>query len=171
MVSHERRAGRRVRYTGGALSYYDPDGDLELREWPFPDPTGPRKVLAGFTMADVVTIPSHLSVREVRTYMAVEAAADLAAPDASAPTAVDERGRSAQTFIVDVVVRRGEQERRALAAGRDIYAVSAPLAVEAVHRILTGRTKTTGVASAGEIFDAADFLRSLSGHLAFERRG
>ena len=32
VVSHERRAGRRVRYTGGALSYYDPDGDLELRD-------------------------------------------------------------------------------------------------------------------------------------------
>jgi hypothetical protein len=102
--------------------------------------------------------------------MAVEAADDLAAPNASAPSAVDERGRSAQTFVVDVIVRRGDQERRAVASGQDIYAISAPLAVEAVHRILTGRTKTSGVASAGEIFDAADFLRSLAPHLAFERR-
>ncbi|MGW3818237.1 saccharopine dehydrogenase, partial [Streptomyces sp. NPDC005046] len=31
---------------------------------------------------------------------------------------------------------------------------------EAVDRILTGRTRTVGVASAGEIFDAVDFLRA-----------
>jgi len=66
---------------------------------------------------------------------------------------------------VDVVVRSGGAERRAHAVGQDIYAVSAPLAVEAVERILTGRTRTTGVASAGEIFDAPGFLRALSPHV------
>ena len=58
-------------------------------------------------MADVVTIPSHLAVPEVRTYMTAEAARDLSAPDPPAPAAVDERGRSAQTFVVDVVVASG----------------------------------------------------------------
>lgn len=167
VVSRERRDGQRVRFSDGALSYYDADGGLETTEWVFPAPTGPRKVLAEFTMADVVTIPSHLSVSEVRNYMTVEAAGDLAAADASAPVAVDERGRSAQTFVVEVLVRRGEQERRASASGQDIYAVSAPLAVEAVERILTGRTRTSGVAAAGEIFDAADFLRALAPHVVF----
>ncbi|MEU4835634.1 hypothetical protein [Streptosporangium sp. NPDC023615] len=52
------------------------------------------------------------------------------------------------------------------AAGQDIYAVSAPLAVEAVDRVLTGRTRTVGVASAGAAFDAPDFLRALSPHLS-----
>ncbi len=104
-------------------------------------------------MADVVTVPSHLAVPEVRTYMTAKAAADLSDPAPSAPTAVDERGRSAQTFVVDVLVRAGGQERRVVAAGQDIYAISAPLAVEAVDRILTGRTRTTGVASAGAAFD------------------
>jgi hypothetical protein len=121
-------------------------------------------------MADVVTVPSHLAVPEVRTYMTTEAAGDLAAPDTPAPTAVDERGRSAQTFLVDVVVRCGGAERRAVARGRDIYAVTAPLVVEAVDRILTGRTRTAGVASAGEIFDAAGFLRALSPHVCLELR-
>jgi hypothetical protein len=69
-----------------------------------------------------------------------------AAPDTPAPPAVDAHGRSAQTFLVDVVVRRGDRERRAVARGQDIYAVTAPLAVEAVDRILTGRTNTVGVA-------------------------
>jgi hypothetical protein len=158
-VSRQRRNGRRVRYAGGRLEFRD-DAPPTL-EWPFPDPLGTRTVIGEFTMADVVTIPSHLAVPEVITYMTAEAARDLSAPDPPVPATVDERGRSAQTFVVDVIVRSGGAERRAAAGGQDIYAVTAPLAVEAVRRILAGQTRTTGVASAGEIFDAADFLRSL----------
>ncbi|MGW5262849.1 saccharopine dehydrogenase family protein [Microbispora sp. NPDC004025] len=165
-VSGQRRAGRRVRYRNGQLEYHH--DDLPTLEWPFPGPMGPRAVIGEFTMADVVTIPSHLSIPDVRTYMTVEAARDLSAPDTPAPAPVDRHGRSAQTFLVDVVVRSGGAERRAVATGQDIYAVTAPLAVEAVDRILTGRTRTDGVASAGEIFDAPDFLRALSPHISLE---
>jgi hypothetical protein len=165
-VSRERRDGRRVRFTRGRLEY-SRDAAPTLR-WPFPDPMGPRSVVGEFSMADVVTVPSHLAIPEVRNYMTVEAARDLSAPDTPAPIAVDEHGRSAQTFLVDAVVRSEGIERRAVARGQDIYAVSAPLAVEAVDRILSGRTRTVGVASAGEIFDAVDFIRSLSTHLTLE---
>jgi hypothetical protein len=163
-VSDGRRGGRRVRFTGGRLEYHD-DSRPTL-QWPFPEPLGSQQVIGEFTMADVVTVPSHLAVPEVQTYMTATAAADLAAPTASAPTAVDDRGRSAQTFVVDVLVRSGGTERRLTASGQDIYAISAPLAVEAVDRILTGRTLTTGVVSAGAAFDAPDFLRALSRYLA-----
>ncbi|MFI1722718.1 saccharopine dehydrogenase family protein [Streptomyces sp. NPDC020489] len=165
-VSHGRRGGRRVQHTGGRLEYHDEPP--RVLKWHFPEPMGIRDVMAEFTMADVVTIPSHLAVPEVSTHMAVEAARELAAPDTPAPAAADDQGRSDQTFVVDAVVRSGGTERRAVARGRDIYAVTAPLAVEAVHRILTGRTRTVGVASAGEIFDAADFLHALSDHLSVE---
>ena len=165
-VSRQRRDGRGIRYTNGHLEYHE---DIPpTLEWPFPDPMGPRAVIGEFTMADVVTVPSHLPIPEVRTYMTVEAAKDLSDPDTPAPTAADKHGRSAQTFLVDAVVRTGGRERRAVAKGRDIYAVTAPLAVEAIDRILTGRTKATGVASAGEIFDAPDFLRALSPHIDLE---
>ncbi|MEV4749156.1 hypothetical protein AB0K21_22490 [Streptosporangium sp. NPDC049248] len=65
-------------------------------------------------------------------------------------------------------LQRGGAGRRAEVAGQDIYAISAPLAVEAVDRILilTGRTRTAGVASAGAVFDAPDFLRALSSQLS-----
>ncbi|MGW3617198.1 saccharopine dehydrogenase NADP-binding domain-containing protein [Micromonospora arida] len=159
VVSRERRAGRRVRYTEGRLEYHS-GGELPRVDWDFPAPLGRRTVLGEFTMADVVTIPRHLVIPEVRTYMTVDATTDLAA--AAAPVAVDGLGRSAQTFTVDVIVRRGDARRRVVASGRDIYAVSAPLAVEAVRRVLDGRTRTSGVASAGEMFDAPDFLRALS---------
>jgi NAD(P)-dependent dehydrogenase (short-subunit alcohol dehydrogenase family) len=167
-VSRQRRGGRRVRYTNGRLEYHH--DDPPTLEWPFPDPMGPRAVIGEFTMADVVTVPSHLSIPEVRTYMTVEAARDVLALDTPAPIAADKRGRSAQTFLVDVVVRSGGSERHAVARGQDIYAVTAPLVVEAVDRILTGRTMMVGVAAAGEIFDAPDFLHALSSHISLELR-
>ncbi|MFC9977440.1 saccharopine dehydrogenase NADP-binding domain-containing protein [Spirillospora sp. NPDC127200] len=165
-VSQERRDGRRVRYAGGRLEYHQEE--LPSLKWTFPEPVGVRSVIGEFSMADVVTIPSHVDVPRLHSYMTAEAVGDLSAPDTPAPAAADERGRSDQRFLVDVVVRSGGQERRATASGQDIYAITAPLAVEAVDRILTGRIRTTGVASAGQIFDAADFLRALSAHLSFE---
>ncbi|MFE3497677.1 saccharopine dehydrogenase family protein [Streptomyces sp. NPDC059169] len=165
-VSRQRRGGRRVVHTNGRLEHrHDAP---PTTEWSFPDPMGTRPVIGEFTMADVVTLPSHLSIPDVRTYMTVEAAGDIAAPDTPTPAAVDERGRSAQTFLVDVVLRSGDAERRAVARGRDIYAVTAPLVVEALDRILTGRINAVGVASAGKIFDALDFLRALSPYITVE---
>ncbi|MGW0938259.1 saccharopine dehydrogenase NADP-binding domain-containing protein [Streptomyces sp. NPDC002666] len=168
-VSHDRRAGRRVRFTDGALRYHR--DEVTRGEWLFPEPLGRRAVIEEFTMADVVTVPSHVKVPEVRTHMSVEAAGDLAGEDTPAPEAVDALGRSDQTFVVDVVVRADGVERRATARGQDIYAVTAPLAVEAVARILTGRTRTAGVASAGAMFDAADFLRALAPYVTVELPG
>ncbi|MGW9072048.1 saccharopine dehydrogenase family protein [Streptomyces yangpuensis] len=162
-VSRERRGERRLRYTAGQWEYRT-DAPPTL-EWPFPQPTGPRPVIGEFTMADVVTVPTHLSVPEVTTYMTANAVQDIAAPATPAPAAADESGRSDQTFVVDAVVRRGGVERRAVAHGQDIYAVTAPLVVEALERVLTGRTRTVGVAAAGEMFDAPDFLRALSPHV------
>ncbi|GAA1565986.1 hypothetical protein GCM10009804_23380 [Kribbella hippodromi] len=158
-VSHERRGGRRVRFTDGQLRYHQ-DAPVHL-DWTFPEPLGRRRVIAEFSMADIVTIPSHIDVSEVRSLMTVDAAADLADPNTPAPVAVDALGRSEQTFVVDVRVHTGGVERRAIARGQDIYAISAPLAVEAVQRLLDGRTRSTGVASAGAMFDAADFLNAL----------
>ncbi|SED50814.1 Saccharopine dehydrogenase NADP binding domain-containing protein [Amycolatopsis tolypomycina] len=158
-VSRERRGSKRIRYAGGRLEHRD--DALPTSEWAFPEPLGTRPVFGEFSMADIVTIPRHLRVRDVTSYMTVDAAQGLAA--------AGERD-AAETFVVDVVVRTGDEERRIVARGEDIYAVSAPLAVEAVDRILTGRTKVKGVATAGEMFDAADFLRALAPHITVEHR-
>ncbi|MEU8434156.1 saccharopine dehydrogenase NADP-binding domain-containing protein [Streptomyces sp. NPDC029216] len=165
-VSRERRGDVRLRYRGGQ---WERRADAApTLEWAFPEPVGPREVIGEFTMADVVTVPHHLPIPDVTTYMTAEAVRDIAAPQTPAPTATDENGRSDQTFLVDVVVRSGGAERRATAGGRDIYAVTAPLAVEALERVLTGRTRAVGVASAGEIFDAPDFLHALAPHVVFD---
>ncbi|MEV0586703.1 saccharopine dehydrogenase NADP-binding domain-containing protein [Nonomuraea sp. NPDC050310] len=162
-VSHERRAGRRVRFAGGALQYHD--DAVTQQDWSFPEPLGRRPVVAEFSMADIVTVPSHLPVPEVRTYMTLEAARDLADQSTPAPAAVDDLGRSDQTFVVDVLVTSGGEQRRATARGQDIYAITAPLVVEALDRVLSGRVRASGVASAGAMFDAPDFLRSLEPYL------
>ncbi|MFD7461266.1 MULTISPECIES: saccharopine dehydrogenase family protein [unclassified Streptomyces] len=165
-VSRERRGERRLRFANGQWEYRT-DAPPAL-EWRFPEPTGPQPVIGEFTMADVVTVSSHLSIPDVTTYMTVQAVRDVASPDTPTPSAADENGRSGQTFVIDAVVRSGGAERRATAHGQDIYAVTAPLVVEALDRVLTGRTRTVGVAAAGEMFDAPDFLRSLSPHITLE---
>jgi hypothetical protein len=159
-VSARRRNGRRIAYTGGRLQFRA--GDAPRAEWTFPAPVGTRPVIGEVTMADSATIPTHLSTPEIVTYMSGNALDDLSAPGGSGPVAVDDRGRSAQTFMVEVVARADGSQRRAVASGQDIYAVTAPLVVEAAGRILAGTGDAPGVASVGARFDAGDFLRALS---------
>jgi hypothetical protein len=155
----QRGAGRLLCYRDGRLDYYNEAPPTST--WAFPAPLGEQPVIGEFNLADVATIPSHLKIPTVRGYLPLNAIADATSPDTPAPVAVDDRGRSAQRFVVDVVVRGGGAERRACAHGQDAYAITAPLAVEAVHRILSGRGSTVGVAAAGALFDAAEFLHAL----------
>jgi short subunit dehydrogenase-like uncharacterized protein len=159
-VSRQRRQGRRVLYTNGRLAYRAGDA-RRVVDWTFPASVGEQAVVPEFTMADSVTIPRHIRTPEIRTYMTLAAVRDLQDPDSPPPVAADERGRSAQTFLVDVAVRSGGRQRRAVAAGRDIYAISAPLAVEATERVVGGLVDRTGALAPGEAFDAADLLRAL----------
>jgi hypothetical protein len=78
--------------------------------------------------------------------------------DAKPATSVQ---RKASYFAVSANPREVADWRRMAARGRDIYAVTAPIVVEAAERILGGRSRAAGVVTAGEIFDAEDFLRSL----------
>src|SRR3546814_1160071 len=94
--------------------------------------------------------------------MIVEPLADLRDPKTPAPVAADDRGRSAQRVMMQVTARSGGSRRRVTAAGRDIYAITAPIVVEAATRIVAGRVRTpTGALAAGQLFDAGDFLRAL----------
>jgi NAD(P)-dependent dehydrogenase (short-subunit alcohol dehydrogenase family) len=158
-VSRQRRAGRRVVFTRGRMEYRTDDAPIV--DWTFPAPMGRQPVVGEFTMADTVTISRHLKTPEIRSYMTVAAVKDVSDPDVPPPVPADESGRSSQTFLVDVIARLGTEERRAVARGRDIYAISAPIVVEATERIVSGRAEMKGVVAAGEVFDARDFLRSL----------
>ncbi len=159
-VSRQRRGGRRVRYAGGRLEFRD--DALPTLEWPFPAPLGTRTVIGEFTMADVVTIPSHLAVPEVRTYMTAEAASGPGGAGRRrhrprSTSAAGPRRPSSSTSSCAPAARSAAPRR----PGRTSTPSARRSRWRRSDRILAGRTRTTGVASAGEIFDAADFLRSL----------
>ncbi|WP_406289251.1 saccharopine dehydrogenase family protein [Embleya sp. NBC_00896] len=152
-------AGQHLVFTGGRLVPFS--YSQEVSAWEFAPPLGKQQVNE-FSTADQVTIPRHVRTPEVRAVMNVAALDDVRSADTPAPTPADDSGRSAQTFVVEAIVRNGGQERRAVAGGRDIYAITAPIVVEAAERILTGRYTTTGTVAAGETFDATSFLTALT---------
>jgi short subunit dehydrogenase-like uncharacterized protein len=155
----ERNHHRRLVVSNGRLV---PLADVPAtRDWIFPAPFGVHAMVA-VPLSETITISHHLRVRELHSYMSRSALDDIRAPDTPAPVASDASGRSAQRFAMDVVVRRGDEIRSALASGRDIYAFTAPLVAEALERILDGRCRATGVTTAGEAFDAQDVLDALA---------
>jgi hypothetical protein len=129
--------------------------------WDFPDPFG-RQDVSETPLSEVPVIARHLRAASLRTYLNNAPLRDLRDPTTPPPDATDEKGRSAQTFLVDVVVRNGSSIRRATAKGRDIYAFTAPLVVEAVERVLDEKARMSGALAPGAAFDSVDFLRALA---------
>jgi Saccharopine dehydrogenase NADP binding domain len=164
-VTGERNPGRHFIFSNNRLERADPP---PARRWNFPPPFGQQDVV-GLSLAETITISRHLQTPEIRAYINLAPITDIRDPNTPAPTAADESGRSSQIFVMEAIARRGTTERRAVVGGRDIYAITAPIVVEAAHRVINGLAKRTGVVAAGEAFAAQDFLASLSpSHLSFE---
>ena len=106
-VSRQRRAGRRLIFSDHRMQFRTDDAPVV--NWTFPPPIGTQVVVGEFTTADSVTIPRHLRTPEIRTYMTLAPLKDLDDPDLSPPPATDNTGRSAQTFLVEVVARVGKR--------------------------------------------------------------
>lgn len=128
--------------------------------WSFPEPLGDQPVVE-VPFSEVIAIDRHLEVGELRSYLNTAPLADLRDSTTPPPSVADDRGRSAQEFVLDVVVRRGSDTRRISGTGRDIYAVSAPIVAEATVRLLDGRHRGPGAMAPGEAFDAGDVLAAL----------
>lgn len=131
------------------------------RVYEFPTPFGTQDVIA-MPFSETITISKHLRIANMDSYINLTPIDDIRNPDTPPPVAADASGRSAQVFMLDVLVRRGSQIRRATARGRDIYAVTAPIVVEAATRVVNGNYNATGACAAGELFDARDFLGTLA---------
>lgn len=135
--------------------------------WTFPEPFGPQDMVE-LPFSETIQISRHLKVNRLHSYLNLTPLLDLRDAATPPPEAADETGRSDQVFLMEAVARRGGQERRAWVTGRDIYAVTAPLIVEAVERLLAAPPRG-GVFAPSELFDAALFLESLAPrHLAYE---
>lgn len=164
-LTGQRNPGRRFIFSNNRLERADPP---PARKWSFPAPFGEQDVV-GLSLSETITISRHLQTSEIRAYINLAPVMDIRDPNTPPPTAADESGRSSQIFVMEATARRGDAERRAIVRGMDIYAISAPIVVEATHRVVNGLAKRTGVVAAGEVFAAQDFLKSLSlSHLSFE---
>jgi hypothetical protein len=129
-------------------------------KWNFKNPIGIKEVVA-LPLSEIITISRHLNVNTINTYLSQNSLDDLRNADTPEPEPVDEKNRSSQQFSVEVVAVNDKIKRTISAQGQDIYAVTAPLIVEAVKRIIAAKIKNNGVTVMGEIFDAAAFLQSL----------
>jgi len=130
-------------------------------QWRFPAPFGEQPVTC-VALSEIILLSRHVAADSITSFMNLRPLADLHNGDTPAPSAIDDRGRSAQQFVIEVRATLGGQVRRATATGRDIYAVTAPLVVNACLTLLDGRPVATGVRAPGEIFDAAEFLAKLA---------
>jgi short subunit dehydrogenase-like uncharacterized protein len=152
-------------FYGGLVPLPDP---APTDSWKFPEPFGTQEVVE-LPFSETILIARHLRVSALHTYLNIAPLKDLRDPATPPPAPADETGRSAQSFMVDVVVKNGSHTRRATARGRDIYAVTAPLVAEAARRILDGSIQRRGVLAPGDVFDAPSFLRALAPqHLLLE---
>jgi hypothetical protein len=163
-LTGQRNPGQHFTFSNNKLEPSDP----LPRIWDFPAPFGLQDVV-GLSLAETITISRHLRAPQIHAYMNLAPITDIHNPDTPAPTAADESGRSSQVFLMEVIARKGNAERRAVARGRDIYAITAPIVVEATERVLNGLARTSGAVAAGEAFDAQNFLSSLApAYLSFE---
>jgi hypothetical protein len=132
--------------------------------WTFDAPFGEQNMVElGFS--EIVSIARHLRTRALHSWLNVDALADVRDESTPPPTAVDAQGRSAQKFMIDVVVEDAAGIRKAGASGQDIYAVSAPVVVEAAQRLLDPASRPQGTLTLGQAFDAREFLLALAPHV------
>ncbi|MFC9080209.1 saccharopine dehydrogenase NADP-binding domain-containing protein [Streptomyces sp. NPDC057062] len=130
------------------------------KQWKFEEPIGDQTVVE-VPFSETILISRHIKVAEIHNYLSQIAVNDVLNETTPAPKAVDDMGRSAQRFVVEVVVTRDGKQRKSSVRGQDSYAISAPLSCEAAERLLQGRCISTGAHTPGEIFDASEFLEAL----------
>lgn len=158
-LTGERNKGRRLIFSNKKLTFIS--DQPVYRKWQFPHPFGLQDVM-DLPFSEIITISKHLQVSEINTCINLTPIKDIRNRETPPPQATDDSGRSSQIFLMEVVVRSGEEVRKGTATGRDIYATTAPLIVEAAIRIAEGMINRKGVVSAAEAFDTTDFFNSMS---------
>ncbi|HET9885138.1 MAG TPA: saccharopine dehydrogenase NADP-binding domain-containing protein [Candidatus Binatia bacterium] len=162
----ERKSVGNLVFTGGRLT--PAPSSPAQKNWHFAAPVGDQVVLE-MPFSETVLLSRHVKTAEHHNYLTQVAITDVLDPSTPPPKAADAMGRSAQNFVVEVVVTRGDEQRRACTRGRDGYAVTAPLTGEAVERLIKGQFRSAGAKTPGEIFDAEELLTALGpDHATFE---
>lgn len=158
-VTGQRNTAKRLMQRQGRLEVI-PD-PAPTRHWSFPAPFGDQDMVM-LPLTEMITLAHHLRPETIDSWINLAPLRDLRDPATPPPQPSDAQGRSAQLFAMDVLVRTGDRVRRATASGQDIYAITAPIIVEAVERLLAGEAwDKAGTRTLGDVFDARAFLDAL----------
>ena len=157
-LTGQRNHYQRFVFANGQLEPLQAGGQFK---WDFPKPMENIEMIA-VPLTEIITISRHLNVKNINTYISLNSIEDIRNAETPEPKPSDEKNRSSQLFCMEVVALNGNKKRTITAQGRDIYAVTAPLVVEAIKRIIAGKIKNHGVTTLGEVFEATDFLKSLN---------
>lgn len=161
-----RNQAPRLRYTGARFQPVPTPGPT--LQWRFAAPFGLQDMIE-LPFSETILLARRSGLRDVRSYLNSAALRDVRDPATPPPTPADDSGRSSQTFHVELIAGDGKRERRACVRGRDIYAVTAPLLVEGISRILGDRNGRRGVLTPGALPGAASLLQGLAPeHLALD---
>ena len=158
-----RNTGPRFVFTNGKLEFLE--NPPPTKQWEFAAPIGIQEVVE-VPLTETITISRHLRTKEIHNYINLAPLNDLKSAD-TPPPVINKDGRSSQTFLMEVIARKGGKERGAFASGKDIYYITAPIVAEAAEQIVSRKTDFRGVGSVGELFDANDFILKLSADLTF----
>jgi short subunit dehydrogenase-like uncharacterized protein len=161
-VTGDRNTARRLIVADGRLTPIP--RPAPVRDWTFPEPFGMQQVVA-VPLSEIVTVSRHIAARNVCSYMNSAPLRDLEDPRTPPPRATDSSGRSSQRFVMDVEAAWGGRRSRIAVTGRDIYAVTAPIVVEACVRVLEDPPASGGAYAPAELFDTRGFLAALAPYL------
>ena len=130
--------------------------------WTFSPPLG-HQPMVELPFSEVITLARHLKVGAIRSWINRSALDDIRDAATPPPTAVDGSGRSAQRFELVVRLVQDGVTKTASVRGQDIYAVTAPIVIEAALRLLAPSYRHSGALALAEAFDPVELLRALHG--------
>jgi short subunit dehydrogenase-like uncharacterized protein len=149
----------------------------------FPEPFG-RHPMIRYPSGEQITVPRHVPTRNVRTMMnatmlapskpLARVARPLAAPAGLAmrtpikrlaetaisrlPEGPSEKDRMRSRFMIVCDARRGEELRRGIVTGSDVYGLTAALAVKGAIIASSTGFSGSGALAPSQAFDPTDFL-------------
>jgi len=156
----ERNQVPRVVVKNGRLAPLAPS--LDMPDWTFGAPLG-TQAMVELPFSETITLFHHLKVGTVRSLLNRSSLDDVRASTTPAPTAIDGTGRSAQRFEMQVRLVQDGVCKTAGVRGQDIYAVTAPIAIEAALRLLEPSFRLTGALALAEAVNPAQILSALHG--------
>ncbi|MDD5335268.1 MAG: saccharopine dehydrogenase NADP-binding domain-containing protein [Rhodoferax sp.] len=156
----ERNKVPRVVVRNGRLAPLAPSA--EVPDWVFSPPLG-RQPMVELPFSEIITLAHHLKVGAIRSLLNRSALDDIHNASTPAPTAVDDSRRSAQRFELEVRLVQNSVTRTASVRGQDIYAVTAPIVIQAALRLLSPSYRHSGALALAEAVDPVELLRALHG--------